>query len=85
MPWEIRPHREAVAGLYAIERKVAVQVREGINKLAQMEDPRQAADFIENDEFENEYYIVEIHAHFVKFELWIEDDERNIMTILSVE
>ena len=85
MPWERRAHPEAVQGLYALDREIAGKITERLNELANMDAPDMAAELIENDQLKANVYLTEVHAHFIKFELWTDENGRSIMSILSIE
>lgn len=86
--WETRYHREAVTGLYAIERGPAAEVSQSIKDLAKLEDPSVADNVkkVDNDKIPEgrQFYRIEVFAHFIEFEL-LEEDSRKVLAVLRIK
>lgn len=85
MAWEIRFHREARTELYSIERGIAGLVTDELDRLSKTTNLAETAELINNPMDEIESNLIEIEGHFIEFQLWVDEQDRRIMIILSVE
>lgn len=85
MDWEVRFHLEAKRGLYRIERGIAGLVTDEIEALSKLDNPVSKAILVSNYQIGHDTYQAEIHGHFVTFQLWIDEQDRKVILIVSVE